>query len=447
MGFARQPAYLGVLPYLPEPEINWNDPILLANLIPARNSVGGGDGGGGVFGAPTNAGSWLAGLFGKVPSRVWSVLQIFAGAVEVSLGVTATGTGYGAPIGGVAIVHGLDTITAGWLGVLDGQYHHSYTYQGVEANYGPTWAFLVDAGIPLLAGGAAAWSNRAAALNCFAAGTPLLTPTGARRIETFRIGDLLLSRGELNPDGPVEVKQVEEVFVRLAPILHLHVRDQVIRTTGEHLMYVYNKTDWLPAGQLQPGDLLLSDDGQLVPVGEVYDTGEWEKVYNLRVAEHHTYFVGSEEWGFSVWAHNSYTLTDEVAARWFPNSTRVEYGEGLSVMAQQLRAAGGVKPGVNVAVIEYVQNGATQTKLFKSVSDAYHSEEVALKWLNKVGIERSSITRLYSEYHPCTGCNPLVRAAFPNAEIQFSWPYRSTSLADYISNIGRAMKAEALKNL
>jgi hypothetical protein len=27
-------------------------------------------------------------------------------------------------------------------------------------------------------------------------------------------------------------------------------------------------------------------------------------VYNLRIAEYHTYFVGSAEWGFSVWTHN-----------------------------------------------------------------------------------------------------------------------------------------------
>ena len=27
-------------------------------------------------------------------------------------------------------------------------------------------------------------------------------------------------------------------------------------------------------------------------------------VYNLRVADWHTYFVGCGEWGFSVWAHN-----------------------------------------------------------------------------------------------------------------------------------------------
>ncbi|MEZ6143345.1 MAG: hypothetical protein R3B84_22485 [Zavarzinella sp.] len=35
--------------------------------------------------------------------------------------------------------------------------------------------------------------------------------------------------------------------------------------------------------------------------------GEWETVYNLRIADHHTYFVGDETWGFSAWAHNACT--------------------------------------------------------------------------------------------------------------------------------------------
>jgi hypothetical protein len=37
----------------------------------------------------------------------------------------------------------------------------------------------------------------------------------------------------------------------------------------------------------------------------VRDTGKYETVYNLCVADFHTYLVGSEDWGLSVWAHNS----------------------------------------------------------------------------------------------------------------------------------------------
>jgi hypothetical protein len=39
-------------------------------------------------------------------------------------------------------------------------------------------------------------------------------------------------------------------------------------------------------------------------VEDLLDTGQWDTVYNLRVSYHHTYFVGGEDWGFSVWAHN-----------------------------------------------------------------------------------------------------------------------------------------------
>src|SRR6266404_1401581 len=39
-------------------------------------------------------------------------------------------------------------------------------------------------------------------------------------------------------------------------------------------------------------------------VQQVAQTLVRERVYNLRVAEFNTYFVGCDEWGFSVWAHN-----------------------------------------------------------------------------------------------------------------------------------------------
>jgi len=56
---------------------------------------------------------------------------------------------------------------------------------------------------------------------------------------------------------------------------------------------------------LRVGDALRSHDGQWLAVEGVRDTGREEVVYNGRVAEYHTYFVGDEGWGFSVWAHNS----------------------------------------------------------------------------------------------------------------------------------------------
>jgi hypothetical protein len=62
---------------------------------------------------------------------------------------------------------------------------------------------------------------------------------------------------------------------------------------------------WVRAGDLVPGDQLLGEDGQEVTVESIAQTEQFEKVYNLRVAANHTYFVGSDGWGFSVWVHNA----------------------------------------------------------------------------------------------------------------------------------------------
>jgi hypothetical protein len=38
-------------------------------------------------------------------------------------------------------------------------------------------------------------------------------------------------------------------------------------------------------------------------VDDLLPTGEIETVYNLRIADFSTYFVGSREWGFGAWVH------------------------------------------------------------------------------------------------------------------------------------------------
>jgi hypothetical protein len=141
---------------------------------------------------------------------------------------------------------------------------------------------------------------------CFAAGTPLRTPEGSKPVEQFRVGDWILSRSEFEPGGPVVAKRVEEVFVRTGRIWVLRVSGRVIRTTGEHPVHVVEDTKWRPVCELKVGDRLSSDNEVCGVVEEVYDTGAYETVYNLRIADFHTYFVGSQEWGWSVWAHNLY---------------------------------------------------------------------------------------------------------------------------------------------
>ena len=138
---------------------------------------------------------------------------------------------------------------------------------------------------------------------CFAPETPLLTPSGDKPISQFKPGDQILSAPESDPSAPPAVQFVEEVFKNRHVVLNLHVGGRVIRTTASHPFYVRGR-GWRPAGELEPGHLLRSHDGLWTAVEGVFDNREESIVYNLRVSEYHTYFVGSGVWGFSVWAHN-----------------------------------------------------------------------------------------------------------------------------------------------
>src|SRR5262249_35772950 len=97
---------------------------------------------------------------------------------------------------------------------------------------------------------------------------------------------------------------VEDVFIGEAHLLNLHIAGKVIQTTDEHPFWVKGR-GWTAAADLFRGDLLRSHDGQWVAVEEIFDNGEFATVYNLLVADYHTYFVGTEDWGFSIWAHNA----------------------------------------------------------------------------------------------------------------------------------------------
>jgi hypothetical protein len=62
---------------------------------------------------------------------------------------------------------------------------------------------------------------------------------------------------------------------------------------------------WTPAKELKAGDVLVGGENEETPVEDILATGQTETVYNFRVADHHTYFVGGPEWNFAVWAHNA----------------------------------------------------------------------------------------------------------------------------------------------
>jgi YD repeat-containing protein len=167
---------------------------------------------------------------------------------------------------------------------------------------------------------------------CFTAGTPLVVDLegNSKPIEQIEVGEMVLARNEFEPNGPLELKRVEELFTRTSPIIELEIGGQKIGTTDEHPFYVPAREAFVPARELQVGDQLISHDGQLLRIDAIQSTLQIATVYNLRVTDYHTYFVGCDEWGWSVWAHNAKCGPALVNSREFRESHTRIFGDAGS---------------------------------------------------------------------------------------------------------------------
>ena len=132
-----------------------------------------------------------------------------------------------------------------------------------------------------------------------------MTPDGPKPIEELKVGDEVLARNEHNVEGGIQPKRIEETFDGETHLLELRLQGQQIRTTKDHRFFVKDR-GWTPAEDLKVGDLLVGSDSNFVELEAVSESSESERVYNFRVADYHTYFVGRPEWGFAVWTHNDY---------------------------------------------------------------------------------------------------------------------------------------------
>jgi hypothetical protein len=236
----------------------------------------------------------------------------------------------------------------------------------------------VGGSVDLVAG--AAHAIKAMLRACFARGTHLLTPDGSKAIEEFRVGDVILSRDENDPTGPVLCKRVEEVFVRTGKILTLTVRGHRIETTAEHPFWVENRGEWVDAGELCVGDVLVGVRGERSEVESVEDQDRYETVYNLRIEDWHTYFVGEDGW--SVWAHNACALTlHRVSAQ---GARTLLVGEGDFSYARVLAQRGQLDPALHTLVATDMIQGGYRGQAASSHAAARQRN---IQWLRERGFE------------------------------------------------------------
>jgi hypothetical protein len=126
--------------------------------------------------------------------------------------------------------------------------------------------------------------------SCFAAGTPVETEQGPKPIEQIQRGDRVLAQ------------DIETGELAFKPVFETTRRDEAsllrIRTSSEDITCSIGHPFWIPgqgwtmARELEPGSRLHAVSGTAVV--ETIESAGTGSVYNLVVADAHTYFAGKE---------------------------------------------------------------------------------------------------------------------------------------------------------
>ena len=203
------------------------------------------------------------------------------------------------------VMGGFDTLALGskilfgdnWFSDFNAALHESSIYNVAQTTI---------AGVAVFTGGMNSGFNKAANSagvkpSCFVAGTLVMAVAGMVAIETIKSGDKVISTDpETMETSP---KTVLETYIReVTTLVHLTVNGEEIVTTVDHPFYVKNQ-GFIKAGELIVGDELLDVNGNVLLV-ENFDvelTDEPVKVYNFKVEDFHTYFVGN----CKIWVHNN----------------------------------------------------------------------------------------------------------------------------------------------
>ena len=149
--------------------------------------------------------------------------------------------------------------------------------------------------------------------NSFSADTSVLTAAGEVAISEIAVGDLVLAYNEAT--GETGYYTVTAVISHVDPsIVELTIDSdpsassgtETLETTAEHPFYVVAGAPWLQsgetqgrwvnAGELEVGDAVRQADGTTGMVQAVVVVERRQPMYNLTVADAHTFFVGDGEW-------------------------------------------------------------------------------------------------------------------------------------------------------
>jgi hypothetical protein len=124
--------------------------------------------------------------------------------------------------------------------------------------------------------------------SCLVAGTAVWTESGPVAIDKIKAGDLVLAQNV--ETGELVYKPVLQTTVRLAnKTVKLQLLDDTIRCSLGHPFWIAGR-GWTMAKEIAPGSNFHGVEGT-TPLRQI-ELSTSEPVYNLIVADFHTYFVG-----------------------------------------------------------------------------------------------------------------------------------------------------------
>lgn len=136
--------------------------------------------------------------------------------------------------------------------------------------------------------------------NSFPLGTLVHTKQGLIPIEDIQIGELVLSYDEETSQTQFhEVTHLIEGEQEYQIVTLTLTNGEILQATADHPFYIQGK-GWNPAASLKIGQVLQLYNGTTIVIEEVSTSQYTEKVYNLSVANAHTFYIGES----GVLVHN-----------------------------------------------------------------------------------------------------------------------------------------------
>ncbi|MGI5502840.1 RHS repeat-associated core domain-containing protein [Lentzea sp. CA-135723] len=253
-----------------------------------------------------------------------------------------------------------------------------------------------------------------ACLNSFDGDTAVLMADGStKRIDEIEVGDEVANS---NPgDTSVQSNTVAAVYVtdEDKEYVDLSFADgaEKITATAHHLIYSVTRGGWVEAGDLKQGEELQAPDGSAVTLAATVHRTTFMRTYNLTVQSIHTYYVVAGLVALLV--HNRNCLGPVPLG-----------GNDLAQMAVQHRLQKPTSPGVNIAVFEIDTGSGFRHILMENAGNkGPHSEELINALIEKEGVDKGSVTRIYSERVPCSMKNhecAAIVGQYANAQVSFS---------------------------